>query len=686
MSNIKNGLCTKGLMFLYCLSSAVNCFADEPKDDLDYIYGSPKMLSVAAGHPVPEQISPGVTTVMTSEDIERIGARRIEDILEYIPGVHVSIARAGFSVIGFRGIYSETNAQSLILINGQPLRNVLTGGKPFYWTLPVKNIDHIEVIRGPGSVLYGGDAMTGVINVILKNGESLKGGDVGGFFGSEDTYEGWAQYGNKKGDWDYSVSMQGGTTTGFKGLVRSDAQTIIDQQFFTNVSRAPGFTAFGRDDLDFRLDLGYKDRIRFRAGYQLFNNVQAGAGALALSSGSQNGPNHIFNADLTIKNNLAEKIDNTTTLYYLGQKQNISGELLPPGTFGGALPNGFIQDFGLFQNTLGFKSQFQTQQITDHTLTFETGVAHTFITDASNKTNAIITPNFVQQINLTEVSTLGPDLLLASKRRTNYHALLQDEWNMARDWHLTTGLRYDNYSDVSDNFSPRIGLVYNPTHNLTTKLLYNRAFRPPSFLEKNQPLIPGTAIKNESIDTVEFQVENNWSPALKTGANVYWFNFNNLITSVPTISGNPVGYINNKTIEGIGVEFETIYRFNESFNTQFNYSYHGVSESNSTGYLPEHMFKALADWEFHPGWNFGTQLNWIGERRRPANDPRPNLGNAFIAGFTLRTKVLKPLEFSLRVNNVFNTIVREPSTSVLLTPDDTPTLGRTLLGQFRWSF
>lgn len=159
-------------------------------NDLDS-YGDNEMQSIATGHPVANNLSPSVTSVLTAKDIERIGARRITDVLEYLPGVHVSSARDGSNVIAFRGIYSESNSQILILVNGVPVRNTLFGGKPFEWNMPVKNISHIEVIRGPGSMLYGGDAMTGVINIVLKNGKELKGGDAGTFVGNQNTYDGW---------------------------------------------------------------------------------------------------------------------------------------------------------------------------------------------------------------------------------------------------------------------------------------------------------------------------------------------------------------------------------------------------------------------------------------------------------------------------------------------------------------
>ena len=97
--------------------------------------------------------------------------------------------------------------------------------------------------------------------------------------------------------------------------------------------------------------------------------------------------------------------------------------------------------------------------------------------------------------------------MLVSKDRLNYYALIQDEWNIAPDWYLTTGFRYDHYSDVAPGLSPRMALVWNVSPKLTTKILYSRAFRPPSFFEKNFPKIPGLIIKPETVNTVEFQVE-----------------------------------------------------------------------------------------------------------------------------------------------------------------------------------
>lgn len=670
---------------MICFGLIQNVFA-ETDDDLGLIYGSDQMQSIASGHPLPQSLSPSVTSVLTSQDIDRIGARRITDVLEYLPGVHISSARNGTNVIGFRGIASESNSQVLILINGIPLRNTLFGGKPFEWNMPVKNISHIEIIRGPGSMLYGGDAMAGVINIVLKTGRELKGGDAGGFVGNQDTYEGWAEYGSEHGDLEYSLAFQGGSTNGFRGRVNQDAQTVIDNQFGTHASNAPGFTNNGREDIDARIDVAYKDLIRLRAGYQGFYNVETGIGAAYALDNTGGTNNDIYNIDLSLNNKITDGLSNTTSLYFLGQNPSTDVNLLPAGTFGGLLPLGARNIVSGFQGTTGITTQLNYIGFNKHTITGGTGLIYNWISDGTDKINYIITPFFAQQIPLTEASVFGRDPLLASKERTNYYALIQDEWNFAPDWYLTTGFRYDYYSDVSPGYSPRIALVWNVNLNLTTKILYSRAFRPPSFLEKNLPLIPGTIVRPETVNTVEFQVENKWASDLITSANVYWFKQENLITSTNSTSITPVGFRNSAPIDGIGFETETKYMINSNVNVAVSYSYHGLPSTSYTGLMPEHMAKGLINWDITDNWAVGTQLNWIGERKRPSDDPRGNLAGYFTAGLTLSTKITKPLELTFRVNNIFNSTLKEPTLNPILFPGDEAILGRTVLGQVKVTF
>jgi iron complex outermembrane receptor protein len=98
------------------------------------------------------------------------------------------------------------------------------------------------------------------------------------------------------------------------------------------------------------------------------------------------------------------------------------------------------------------------------------------------------------------------------------------------------------------------------------------------------------------------------------------------------------------------------------------------------------MAKALINWNFAKDWRIGAQLNWIGERRRGTNDFRKNLDDFFMLGLTLSTQIAKPVEFTLRGNNLLGINAKDPSTNPIALPGDIPVIDRSILGQFTWSF
>ena len=119
-----------------------------------------------------------------------MGARDIDQVLESIPGLHVSTSAIGNnSIYQIRGISSDVNPQVLMLINGVPVTNIFTGSRSQAWGgMPVENISRIEVIRGPGSAIYGADAYAGTINIITKNATEIDGLELGASAGSFNEY------------------------------------------------------------------------------------------------------------------------------------------------------------------------------------------------------------------------------------------------------------------------------------------------------------------------------------------------------------------------------------------------------------------------------------------------------------------------------------------------------------------
>lgn len=148
--------------------------------------GSIEVTEIASGSPTPLNRAAAITTVITSTDLRRTGARDLEDALMSVPGLYVSRSDQAFTPMYiFRGIYGSLNPQALLMINGIPRKTLPHGNRGNGWvTMPVEAIDRIEVIRGPGSALYGADAFAGVINIITKTSQESSGGKVGARYGS----------------------------------------------------------------------------------------------------------------------------------------------------------------------------------------------------------------------------------------------------------------------------------------------------------------------------------------------------------------------------------------------------------------------------------------------------------------------------------------------------------------------
>jgi len=124
-----------------------------------------------------EQIwdAPGVISVVTKEEIRMFGARNLFDILNRMPSIY-GIGSYMFpqNAVSVRGdMLSHVSNHILILINGRPVRESLLGGLNYsvLTGFPIEMIERIELVRGPGSVLYGTSAYTGVINIITKKGD-----------------------------------------------------------------------------------------------------------------------------------------------------------------------------------------------------------------------------------------------------------------------------------------------------------------------------------------------------------------------------------------------------------------------------------------------------------------------------------------------------------------------------------
>jgi outer membrane receptor protein involved in Fe transport len=151
---------------------------------------------------IPISKAPSAVTVVTAKQIQESGARTVPDLLRLVAGVNVRW-NPMVQTIDIRGFGENPfSNRILLLIDGSPYNSGDTGGLPLspaFDFFPVQNIKRVEVVRGPGSSLYGENAFWGVINIVTLSGEDLAGGDLQIYGGSRTTGEVTAQFGQKTG-------------------------------------------------------------------------------------------------------------------------------------------------------------------------------------------------------------------------------------------------------------------------------------------------------------------------------------------------------------------------------------------------------------------------------------------------------------------------------------------------------
>jgi iron complex outermembrane recepter protein len=151
--------------------------------------------------------------VITQDDIRHSGATMVPDLLRMVPGVEVARINENTWAIGIRGFNDRYSGQVLVLIDGRSVYSPAFSG--VYWdqqTMPLENIERIEVIRGAGGTIWGANAMNGVINIISKSSNDTHGGLASTTAGSQDQAQGLLQYGGTAGA-DGSYRVYGRYTT-----------------------------------------------------------------------------------------------------------------------------------------------------------------------------------------------------------------------------------------------------------------------------------------------------------------------------------------------------------------------------------------------------------------------------------------------------------------------------------------
>ncbi len=663
----------------------------EEADILDTL-SSEQAVSVATGYEKPINLAPAVATVITAEDIKRMGATTIEEALESVPGLHVSTVDGINSVTQIRGI----NSRILVMLNNIPLVQGLLNAYGIKDAFLLSDVKRIEVLRGPASAVYGSDAAAGVINIVTKTAEDIADTEIGARFGSFDTYDAWLLKRSRLGDFDLAVSLNGRTTAGYDATIQADAQTALDSLFGTRASLAPGPINVGRNFIDARIDLS-NDQWTFRAGYLTRFDVGSGVGASRALDPSGSVDSGILNMDLTREWRLSQDFDFSAQLAFVNTQTTFDLSLFPPGAFGGAFPEGVRGVLGVEENRVRGELVGLYRGFSYHLLRFGLGGFHDRFDNTEDRRNYTVraglvfpTGAFAQQGGINDVT------LFPSDTRGVFFAYGQDEWAFAHDWTLTTGVRVDEYSDFGTSVNPRAGLVWNTRQDLTTKLLYGRAFRAPSSLElQSNGLFFGLgnpSLEPSTLDTTELAF--NYRPTFidaQTNLTFFWYTAHDIVAQVPNPSSpNGFSFSNAASQEGYGFESDSIWQILPSLRLVARYAYQDVLDVTgniNTRLAPRHQVYGEADWQFAPQWHLNANVKSILKRERPDSDPRPPISDYSIVTLGLRRgSLIKNVDVAIYARNLLDEDAREPSESAISLPFDLPLAGRSIFGEVSLRF
>ena len=673
-------------------------------------FGFEKEVTIATRHEAPIGKAPSIVTVITAEEIKNLGYRTFVEILRIVPGFEI-LKFADFGVVGpsVRGIATSSSVNRIrVMINGHFVNEPLTGGAfTEFDDFPVENIKRIEIIRGPGSALYGENAFSAVIDIITKDAKDIDGVKISSGYGSFDTYEENIIFGKVLGKIDISGMLHYRQTSGFAGVIESDSQTIIDNALsppplgFSAVSQAPGSVHDSRQEYDMHMKIAYSD-FWFQGWYSNKNFDTFVGPQYALTDGSSIEDNHVF-GEVGYRKVFEEKFTMKPKIYYDQTDGDNFIKALPDGTtlpldtngdgfpdIFNTFPDGFIGDGKVSEKIVGTEIPFDYKLFDGNTITL--GLEYRLI----NQTNVSFFTNFdpATLSPLPSIQDVSDDYpWIKEVTRRIWSVYLQDTWDITDTLNLTLGVRHDQYSDFGGATSPRSGLTWAFMKNASLKVLYGEAFRAPNFIEmftKNQPAILGNEdLDPEKIKTYEVGLSYQFNKHVTSSVNYFYNDIEDLIVlhSLPPPNQNTSQYENSGNSHVQGIEMETkvdIIKDNYIF---MNYTFQDPRDNhgNDLPFVAQHYGNFGVNVHYWKYINTNLSTFVSGRRSREEGDDRDDLPAYALLNLSVIAKeFFKTMEVQGTVFNLLDKDYSDPGPISI--PDDFPRPGRTFFVGLSYQF
>jgi len=637
-------------------SAETQSSATQPVEPAESLEALMKMqipvVEAASKYAQPTTEAPASVTIITSDEVKKYGYRTLADIVASAPGIYTTYDR-NYDYLGVRGLSLgdsiTRNSRVLVLVDGHRINNSLTDGAAIGpdFILDTDLIDRVEVIRGPGSSLYGNNAFLGVINVITRKGQDMAGNglEVSGEVGSFDTFKGRVTYGHSfTNGLELLLSGTIYTTEGQDSLyypaydqrINPGNDLASNNGFAENADGGNSMNGFGSFKFfDFSLEGGY---ITFQK-----NNPTAQFLTDFNDSRLRTTDDRGY-ANLKFAHEFPDVVDVTAQVYYDQFDFNIVEPSLQ-------------QQGGTLNKDVQAAKWWGTEvQLTKHIwdrLTLTLGGE--YVDDFEQK-----------EYNLPLETGPGPPSPPPPAyyaNRQSYGIYLETDTAVLTNLHLNAGVRYDQYSDFEPRWDPRVALIYDPFGQTTLKAIYGTAFRTPNFFELRDAA-PG--LEPETIATYELDYEQGIGDHLRSSVAGFYNQIDNSITFKNS------AYRNLSGADAKGVELSLDAFWAGGVRGRASYTFQQVEDS-STGQVltdsPQHLGKLNLS---VPLWKdkifAGLEFQYVARRstftgQGSVEQAGPDAAGYGVVNLTLFSQnLIKGLDLSASIYNLLDKSYSDPAT------------------------
>lgn len=618
---------------------------------------------------------PAAVSVFTRDHIDRLGVDYLYELLNLVPGFQFNRNASNgvaytYSARGRRS--SQQSLEILLLVDGHVVNDPRAGSPDIALPLyPLARVERLEIIRGPGSAIYGSSAFNGVINIVTRKQQK----SLALIYGSQQRRQLESLWSAQAGDWALDSFIHAYKDKGDEFVL---PDSFSKQPIATRDPRQQLAADLALTRAQTHLALSYY-RTATADFYQSentandYNANERELWHLALDQGFAWLPNTQSKISLSY-----QQFTYDFDLYLTGP-----GQLLGASNPRSAEP--FKGSARLASDSWRFTFSNDWTIDPDSSAQWGLQLARNQETDASASANFDLEQLTQGRFPITYYGEPGKVFPLGVEgSQDNIGVYAQYLRNLRESTRLTLGGRYDEYPDITGRFSPRLGVVEQLSETYSLKLLYGEAFRAPTLTETglmNNPLLFGNPdLTHEIVKTWDLILMGNWqTTSLSLG--VFQNRYERPIETV--FSGGARTYQNGEKEQSQGLELEWLQELSDNWSLRTSYT--RMDLPNSAFREAEQLGSVEVNYSASR-WNWNLMGFYQDQRQSPITDTRQQTLDSFwILNTQWRYEFSQGYNLSVQLKNLTDSDYATPSQG-LGKPDGIPNRGRELSAEVEWRF